>query len=71
MKIFMRYDRFNTVQIIISGCCRVCQNKFTVKNIQALIFHRAHIEMTHRNNLKQVKIIFKAINVLVPPHRTF
>ena len=52
MEIFMRYDRLDTVQISVSGSLRVSQHKFAVKNIQALIFHRPHIEVANRNNLK-------------------
>ena len=69
VKIFVRDNRFNAMQIII--CCGrgVSQNKFAVKNIQAFIFHRPHIEMAYRDDLEQIKIIFKTIFLFIPPHR--
>ena len=54
MEIFMSNNGFHPAQISICGGVCIRQHKFTVKDIQTLIFHRAHIEMADSNDLKQV-----------------
>ena len=71
MEIFMRNDRFHAIEVFIRCCLRISKNKLAVKDIQALIFHRAHVEMADGDNLEEIQIIFQAIGVLVPLHRPF
>ena len=56
------------------GICRrfcVCQYKLRIENIQAFIFHGAHVEMTHSNNVVLIKVVFQVVNRLIPSHRSF
>ena len=50
MKILVRDDAFDIGKIAIG--CRLGLRKHVlgIKDIEALIFHRAHIEITHGNN---------------------
>ena len=70
MEIFMRHNRFNTVQVGIRCRIHIGQHKFAVKDIQTLIFHRTHIEMADRDDLEQIKVIFQTKAFLIPFHRT-
>ncbi len=64
----MGNNRFDTMQVSVGCGFRIGQHKFAVENIQAFIFHRAHIEMANRNDLEQIKVIFKTINLFIPAH---
>ena len=46
----------------------ICQNAFGVKDIQALIFHRAHIEEINRHYHVNVQIVFQLEALLIPLH---
>ena len=71
MKILMRHDGFDIVQISVGGGAFISQYIFAVENIEAFILHRPHVEMADGNNLKQIKIIFETEPLLIPFHRFF
>ena len=67
----MGNNTFDTLQFGISRCYCIGQYKLRIKNIQTLIFHGAHIEMTHSNNVVLIKVVFQVINRFIPSHRSF
>ena len=70
VKILMRNDAFD-IGIIAIGCSiGQGQNKPVIENIQTLVFHRPHIEITDGDNHEYIKIIFAAKAFLVPLHGT-
>ena len=71
MEIFVCDDGFDAFIIHIGRRIRPCQNEFGVENIQALVFHRPHIEVRHRDDIEQIQIVFEAIDLLVPLHGPF
>ena len=48
----MRNNGLDIMQVGISCGLHICQHIFAVKDIQAFIFHRAHIEMANGDNLE-------------------
>ena len=69
VKIFVRDHALDTVEIGIGGDFGVGENIARVEDIEALVLHRAHVEITDRNDIEQAEIIFTAIGLLVPAHR--
>ena len=45
------------------------QNQLVIENIQALVFHGAHVEIGHRNDIENVEIIFAQKYLFIPDHR--
>jgi len=60
---------FDTLEIHIRRRLSFGEDKDRVKNVQALIFHRAEIEITHSDNHEAVEVIFPAKSLFVPFHR--
>ncbi len=55
--------------IVLIRCgFRAGQNIFGVEDVQPLILHRAHVEIIDRHDVKQIKVIFAAINLFIPDH---
>ena len=67
----MRNNRFDQFIIRIGRGIGLGQDVFGVKHIQALVFHRPHIEVGNRDDIEKVQIVFEAINLLIPLHRPF
>ena len=68
VKIFMGDNSFDTLKIIICSGFRIGKQAGGIKNIQALVFHGAKIEMINRHNHEDIKIVFAAKHLLVPAH---
>ena len=67
----MGNHRLDTLVIAIRRGFGRGQNKLVVENIEALVFHRAHVEIGDGDNVENVEIIFAAVGCLVPAHRAF
>ena len=44
------------------------QHVFVVEDVEALVLHRAHVEVGHRDDHEDVEIVFAAERLLVPAH---
>ena len=71
VEIFVRHNGFNALISRIGGGGRISQHTGRIKNIQALIFHGAHVEIIHRHDHKNIQIVFAPIHFFVPAHGTF
>ena len=67
----MRNHAFHADEVRIGCCFLLRQDKRRIKDVQRFIFHRAHIKITDRNDVKDIKVIFQAINIFIPLHRAF
>ena len=47
MKILVRNHTFNIGVIPIGSCLCISQDELGIKNIEALVLHRAHIEVSY------------------------
>ena len=52
----MSYNTFDIGKVCISSSFRLSKNIFRVENIEAFIFHGAHIEITYRHNHEALEI---------------
>src|SRR5205085_2191404 len=43
-------------------------DKLVVEDVESLIFHRAHVEIGHRDNHESIEVVFPAERGLVPAH---
>ena len=68
VKIFVGNDAFDILVIGIGGGLRAGQHEFGVEDVQPLVFHRAHVEIVHRDDVEQIQIIFAPIDLFVPAH---
>ena len=58
-------------EIIVGGGFLPGQHTLGIENIEPLVFHRPHVEVIDRDDVVDVKIIFTAVDVLIPFHRFF
>ena len=66
----MRNNTLN-IGVIPIGCrLRICQDKFGIKNIEALVLHSAHIEITHGHDHEALQIQLETKTLLIPRDRT-
>ena len=65
----MADDGFNVFKIFIGSGFGVGKHVFGVENIQAFVFHRPHIEVTHGHHHEDVQIVFQAETLFIPTHR--
>ena len=65
----MRNHTLNPVEIGVGCGVGIGQNVFRVEDVEALVFHRAHVEVADRNDVEHVEIVFAAECLLVPLHR--
>ena len=59
---------FNVGKVGVCGGCWVGQNKLRVENIQALVFHGAHVEVTGRHDHETLKVKGQTKASFVPSH---
>ena len=67
----MRDDAFDQSIIAIRRSLRTGQNVFRIEDIEALVFHRTHVEVINRNDLEQVEIVLAPVFRFIPPHGAF
>ena len=71
VEIFMGDNGFDQFEIHVRRGIGLGENVFGVKDVQAFVFHRPHVEIRHGDDVEQIKIIFKTIDVFVPLHGAF
>ena len=68
VEILMCNDGFDIGVIGIGRGFRIGEHIFVVEDIEPLVFHRAHVEIRHGDDLENVEIIFAAEDLLIPLH---
>ena len=68
VKIFMRDDALDAGVIRVGRGLRRGQHIFVVEDVEALVLHRAHVEVGDGDDVEDVEIIFAAEDLLVPAH---
>ena len=69
MKILVTDDAFDVFVIAVGRSVGPCQHEFGVEDVQALVFHRAHVEMVDGDDHVQIQIVFQAVRLFIPAHR--
>jgi hypothetical protein len=68
VEILMGNHTFDPLQLAIGGGSGIGQHQFGVEDIEALVFHGAHVEVAHGNDVELIEVVFEAIDLLIPGH---
>ncbi len=71
VEVLMGDHTFNPLQLPVGGCFRIGQHQFGVEDVEALVLHRAHVEVTHGDDVVLVEVVFQAVDLFIPAHRPF
>ena len=55
----------------VCGGARQGKDIFVIENVQSLVFHRAHVEVGHGDDVEDVEIILAAKYLFIPAHGPF
>src|SRR5690606_27771110 len=70
VKVFVRDDGFDIGEIRVSRSFAVGQHIFVVEDVQALVLHRADIEIGHGDNVEHVEVVLSSEDLFIPGHGT-
>ena len=65
----MTNHTFNAFQLSVGGCFAISQDQLGIKNIEALVFHRAHVEVAHSDEIELIEVVFQAKGLFIPSLR--
>ena len=71
VEIFVSDHRFDAFEIGIGGGAAVGKDELGVKDVQTLVFHRAHIEIAYGNDHENIQVVFQTEARFVPFHCVF
>ena len=69
VEIFVRDDAVDRVVIGVGRGVGVGEDVARVEDVEALVLHRAEVEVGDRDDVEHVEIVFAAVDLLVPRHR--
>ena len=69
VKIFVRDHAFDIGVVVVGRGLRRSEDVFVVEDVEALVLHRAHIEIGDGDDVENVEIVFAPVSLLVPGHR--
>ena len=69
VEIFVRDDRLDLLIVGVGRGLGRRQHVLVVEDVEALVLHRAHVEVGDRDDHEDVEIVFAAERLLVPAHR--
>ena len=70
VKILVRDDPLDARVIVVGRRLRRREDVFVVEDVEALVLHRAHIEIGDGDDVEHVEIVFAPVSLLVPGHRS-
>ena len=70
MEILMSDHALDPLQLTIRCRFSISQHQLRIEDVEAFVLHRAHIEVTHSDDVVLVEVVFELINLLIPCHRT-
>ena len=69
VEIFVRDHRLDAGVVGVGRGLRRRQHVFVVEDVEALVLHRAHVEVGDGDDHEDIEIVFAAERLLVPAHR--
>ena len=69
VKIFVRDHAFDAGVIVVGRRLGRSEDVFVVEDVEALVLHRAHIEIGDGDDVENVEIVFAPVSLFVPGHR--
>ena len=70
VEIFVRDDALDVGEVDIGRGLRIGEHVLVVEDVEALVLHRAHVEIGHGDDVEDVEVVFEAEGCLIPAHRT-
>ena len=71
MEILVGDHTFDPLQFAIGGGGGIGEHQLGIKDIETLIFHGAHVEVAHGNDVEFIEVVFQPIHLLIPGHGAF
>ena len=68
VEILMANHTLDALELRIGGGGRIGEHQLGVEDIEALVLHRAHVEMAHRHDVELIEVVFEPIALLIPEH---
>ena len=62
-------NRLDPLEVDVRGGVRTGQHGGRVEDVEAFVFHRAHVEIVNGHNVENIEVVFAAINLFIPFHR--
>ena len=69
VEIFVRDDRLDVGVVGVGRGLGQGEHVLVVEDVEALVLHRAHVEVGHGDDVEHVEVVFAAEGLLVPAHR--
>ncbi len=69
VEILMRHHRLDRAVFVVGGGVGIGQKILRIEDVEALVLHRAHVEIVGSNDVEHVEVVLAAVGVLVPAHR--
>ena len=69
VEIFVRDDPGDIVEVGVGRGLLVGEDVGRVEDVEALVLHRAHVEVADGDDVELVEVVFPAVDLLVPRHR--
>jgi hypothetical protein len=70
MKVLVRHDAFDALVARIRRRVRTGEHTGRIEDVEALVLHRAHVEIIHRHDMEHIEIVLATKAFLVPAHGT-
>ncbi|RML26215.1 hypothetical protein APX70_03118, partial [Pseudomonas syringae pv. maculicola] len=71
VEIFMGDDRFDALVRGISSRFGAGQHGAGIENVEALVLHRAHVEIVDRHDHEDIQVILATVGLFIPTHGFF
>src|SRR3546814_4347161 len=68
VEIFVRDHAFERIIVRVGSRLRIGQDIARIEDIEALVLHRAEIEIGNRHDIEHIEIIFAAKGLFIPGH---
>jgi hypothetical protein len=68
VEILVRDDALDAGEVLHRWRCRAGQDVLGVEDVEALVLHRAHVEVADGDDVEHVEVVLAAVALLVPAH---
>ena len=69
VEVLVRDDGLDRVEVPIGGGVGAGQHVRRVEDVEALVLHRPHVEVVHRDHHEGVEVVLQTVHLFVPAHR--
>ena len=69
VEILVRDHRLDVAVFVVGAAVRIGQQVLRIEDVEALVLHRAHVEVMRGDDVEHVQVVVAAVALLVPAHR--